>query len=55
MYATTKRRERTNSFDSRANLDKSRVSFGKACREHLEKTQAKNGCLNLMPRHPSEY
>lgn len=55
MYVTMKRRERTNSFCSKAHHNKSKVSFGKVCREHLEKAQAKNGNRQIIPRHPSEY
>lgn len=55
MYATMKRRERTNSFCSKALHNKSKVSLGKVCRDHMEKDQAKYGNRLIIPRHPSEY
>ena len=50
-----KRRERTNSIGSLPGLDKSKISLGKVCRDHMERAQARNGNKEMNPRHPSEY
>jgi len=55
MFVMMKRRERTNSIGSLPGLDKSKVSLGKVCRDHMERAQAKNGNKEMDPRHPSEH